>query len=242
MPGWRIARVGHDGPLAGSHRCWRARSWTCVGPNRAGERGGSESKPRRRRVPSVPARSTVHQVLVLRTRLDARWDDKAARGAQPFRGARRANELWQMDATEVELCDGTAVEVISALDDCSRCCGHVEAFRALSGEAACAVFDAATSELGLPESLLSDNGAILHRPRSSNTSACSNDTSGRTASTRSTGGLDTPRPRARSSATTAHSTSGSPTTDRSTRSRRSTPCCATSASTTTTNVRIRARR
>jgi transposase InsO family protein len=114
---------------------------------------------RRRRVPGVPARSTVHQVLV-RNGLVRAGTTKPPPALSRFVRS-RANELWQMDATEVELGDGTAVEVISALDDCSRCCGHVEAFPALSGEAACVVFDAATSELGLPESLLSDNGAIF---------------------------------------------------------------------------------
>jgi transposase InsO family protein len=114
---------------------------------------------RRRDVKVVPARSTVHQVLVRNglVRVAAAKPPEA-----PTRFVRsKANELWQMDATEVELADGTTVEVISALDDHSRCCGHVEAFPVLSTEAACAVFDAATSALGLPESVLCDNGAIF---------------------------------------------------------------------------------
>jgi transposase InsO family protein len=114
---------------------------------------------RRRGVRVVPARSTVHQVLVRNGLVRA----VAMKPSEPVtRFVRsKANELWQMDATEVGLRDGTVVEVISALDDCSRYCGHVEAFPVLSSEAACAVFDAAASELGPPESVLCDNGAIF---------------------------------------------------------------------------------
>jgi transposase InsO family protein len=114
---------------------------------------------RRRGVTAVPARSTVHQVLIRNGLVRVSAPTPPEPVTRFVRS--KANELWQMDATEVELRDGTAVEVISALDDHSRCCGHVEAFAALSGEAACAVFDVATSLLGLPESVLCDNGAIF---------------------------------------------------------------------------------
>jgi transposase InsO family protein len=113
----------------------------------------------RRGVAAVPARSTVHRALVRNGLV------KAPAPTQPEAVIRfvrsKANELWQMDAKETVLRAGTAVQVISALDDCSRYCGAVEAFSALSGEAACTVFDAAASELGLPESVLCDNGAIF---------------------------------------------------------------------------------
>lgn len=113
----------------------------------------------RRGVEAIPVRSTVHQVLVRNGLVNA-----AAPKPQPalVRFVRaRANELWQMDAKEVMLRDGTPVQVLSALDDHSRCCGDVRAFPALSSQAACEVFDAAVAELGLPESVLCDNGAIF---------------------------------------------------------------------------------
>jgi transposase InsO family protein len=113
----------------------------------------------RRGVSTVPARSTVHQVLV-RNRLVRASPPKPPESVIRFVRS-KANELWQMDAKEVALRDGTVVQVISALDDCSRFCGAVEAFPALSSQAACAVFDAAVAELGLPESVLCDNGAIF---------------------------------------------------------------------------------
>lgn len=114
----------------------------------------------RRGVTGVPARSTVHQVLVRNGLVGATVPKPPPEPVIRFVRS-KANELWQMDAKEVELRDGTTVQVISAVDDCSRYCGAVEAFPALSGEAACVVFDAAVSELGLPESVLCDNGAIF---------------------------------------------------------------------------------
>ena len=113
----------------------------------------------RRGVSAVPARSTVHQVLVRNGLVRAAAPKPPAPVIRFVRS--KANELWQMDATEVELGDGTVMQVISALDDCSRYCGAVEAFPALSGQAAGGVFDAAAGELGLPESVLCDNGAIF---------------------------------------------------------------------------------
>jgi transposase InsO family protein len=113
---------------------------------------------RRRGLTTIPARSTVHRALVRNGLI------KAAPKPVPavIRFVRtRANELWQMDAKEVALSDGTTVQVISALDDCSRYCGDVRAFPTLSSPAACEVFDAAVAELGLPESVLCDNGAIF---------------------------------------------------------------------------------
>jgi transposase InsO family protein len=113
---------------------------------------------RRREVKMIPARSTVHRVLVRNGLVKAapRAETAVVRFVRP-----RANELWQMDAKEVALRDGTPVQVFSALDDCSRYCGDVRTFPVLSSPAACEVFDAAVAELGLPESVLCDNGAIF---------------------------------------------------------------------------------
>jgi transposase InsO family protein len=113
----------------------------------------------RRGVKVVPARSTVHQVLV-RNRLVRASAPKPPEPMIRFVRS-RANELWQMDAKETALRDGTVVQVISTLDDCCRYCAAVVAFPVLSSEAGCSVFDAATSELGFPESVLCDNGSIF---------------------------------------------------------------------------------
>lgn len=112
----------------------------------------------RRGVAPIPVRSTVHQVLVRNGLVKA--VPKPAPAVTHFVRS-RANELWQMDAKEMALRDGTVAHVFSALDDCSRYCADVRGFLALSSEAACEVFDVAVAEVGLPQSVLCDNGAIF---------------------------------------------------------------------------------
>lgn len=112
----------------------------------------------RRRSIASPARSTIEAVF-------ARNDlgrAPAPPPPPPIRFERAcANELWQMDAKECFLHDGTKVHIISALDDHSRLCGTSEAFYELSGEAAISVFESAASEWGLPQSVLADRGSIF---------------------------------------------------------------------------------
>lgn len=72
--------------------------------------------------------------------------------------AERANECWQMDATHWALADGTEVEIINSLDDCSRL-----ALRALAVPTATlsGVWDTITDAAdhhGWPERVLTDNG------------------------------------------------------------------------------------
>lgn len=112
----------------------------------------------RRRGIASPARSTIERVLSRNELTRA----PAPPTPPPIRFVReRANELWQMDAKEWALSDGTAVDIISALDDHSRLCGWTEAFLELSSEAAVSVFDAAAVEWGLPQSVLADRGSIF---------------------------------------------------------------------------------
>lgn len=112
----------------------------------------------RRRGIASPARSTVERVLA-RNHLKR---TPAPAPPPPIRFVReRANELWQTDAKEWPLADGTTVQIISALDDHSRLCGWTEAFMELSGEAAISVFDGAATEWGLPQSVLADRGSIF---------------------------------------------------------------------------------
>lgn len=114
---------------------------------------------RRRRDVVPPARSTIHQVLVRNGLIKPQREPKSAK---PIRFRRsKANELWQTDATDVELTDDTVVQVVSQLDDHSRLCCELEAFPTASMQAAIEVFDVAAAELGLPESVLSDRGLIF---------------------------------------------------------------------------------
>lgn len=117
---------------------------------------------------AAPARSTIGRVLT-RNGLVAPPPPAAP---PPRRFVRqRANELWQLDAKQTVLSDGTAVQVISCLDDHSRYCGACTAFAELSSEAAIAVFDAAVAELGAPEATLADRGAIFTGRRTGSVNA-----------------------------------------------------------------------
>jgi len=104
-----------------------------------------------------PARSTIGRVLKRNHLIGKATSPKPV---PPVRFVReQANELWQIDAKEWKLEEGTKVHIVSCLDDCSRVCGGIEAFFDLSGGAGIAVFDSAADSNGLPESVLTDRGA-----------------------------------------------------------------------------------
>lgn len=106
----------------------------------------------------APSRSTINRVIERNFLKRA----PAAPSPPPVRFQReRVNELWQIDAKEWHLVDGTEVQVVDGLDDRSRYCGHLEAFPALTSDVAISVFDAAAEEMGLPESVLADRDTVF---------------------------------------------------------------------------------
>ena len=69
------------------------------------------------------------------------------------------NEMWQTDATHVELADGTQVDVVNILDDHSRICVRSHAVDgATAGQDAWNAFVTGVAMYGIPQWLLSDNG------------------------------------------------------------------------------------
>jgi len=108
---------------------------------------------------AAPARSTVHEVLIRNGLIKP----EAEPPPQPLQRFERAqpNELWQLDAMDWYLADGTKVHIFSCLDDHSRYLGATRAFGAESTEAAIAVFEEAAAELGLPYSTLADRGTVF---------------------------------------------------------------------------------
>jgi transposase InsO family protein len=75
--------------------------------------------------------------------------------------AKLPNETWQADSTLWQLGDGTAVEILNFLDDCSRVALASRCFRTVKGHDPAQVFHAATNTFGVPASLLTDNGAVF---------------------------------------------------------------------------------
>ena len=71
------------------------------------------------------------------------------------------NECWQADTTHWSLSDGTDVEVLNIIDDHSRLLVASRASLTTKAADVVATFEAAATEVGLPASLLTDNGAIF---------------------------------------------------------------------------------
>jgi transposase InsO family protein len=71
------------------------------------------------------------------------------------------NECWQADATHWALADGTDVEILNVIDDHSRLLVASRAFVTAKAADVVEAFHQGASELGLPASMLTDNGAIF---------------------------------------------------------------------------------
>src|SRR5207237_9202187 len=75
--------------------------------------------------------------------------------------AKLPNSTWQADATPWTLADGTPVEILNFLDDCSRVALASACFRTVKSHDVAHVFQAASNTFGLPASLLTDTGAVF---------------------------------------------------------------------------------
>ena len=70
------------------------------------------------------------------------------------------NQTWQSDFTHYRLADGTGVEVLSWLDDCTRYALHVTAHHRVTTDIVRASFRKAAGQHGVPASTLTDNGMV----------------------------------------------------------------------------------
>ncbi|MDX6199995.1 MAG: hypothetical protein QOJ79_3146 [Actinomycetota bacterium] len=75
--------------------------------------------------------------------------------------ADQPNETWQSDFTHYRLLDGTDVEILTWLGDCSRYALSVTAHRRVTGPIVLASFRNAVAAYGLPASTLTDNGLVF---------------------------------------------------------------------------------
>jgi transposase InsO family protein len=71
------------------------------------------------------------------------------------------NETWQADFTHYRLADGTDVEILSWLDDCSRKTLSTTAHPRVTGPIVVATFRKAVARYGVPASTLTDNGMVF---------------------------------------------------------------------------------
>jgi transposase InsO family protein len=106
-----------------------------------------------------PARATIHRILVRRGFVTPQPQKRPRSSWQRFEAA-LPNECWQSDMTHWQLDDDVHCEIINFIDDYSRAVlASVAVTTATATDVVRVFFDAAAT-YGLPQSVLSDNGAI----------------------------------------------------------------------------------
>jgi transposase InsO family protein len=70
------------------------------------------------------------------------------------------NEMWQSDFTHWRLADGSDVELLAFLDDCSRYALSVTAHQPVTGDIVTNRFLDIAASMGFPASILTDNGMV----------------------------------------------------------------------------------
>jgi transposase InsO family protein len=108
----------------------------------------------------VPSRSSIYRVLVRsglvepRARRRKRSDYLRWERARPM-------ELWQLDVMEARLSDGSAVKILTGIDDHSRCCVVASAMPRATARPVCEAFAQALRAYGVPQAVLTDNGRVF---------------------------------------------------------------------------------
>jgi transposase InsO family protein len=106
------------------------------------------------------SRATINRILV---RAGAVTPDPSKRPKSSYIRfeADQPNECWQSDFTHYRLVDGTDVEILTWLDDCSRYALSVTAHARVTGPIVLATFRKTVTAHGIPASTLTDNGMVF---------------------------------------------------------------------------------
>ena len=108
----------------------------------------------------VPSPSTIWRVLSRRGFIVADPSKRPGRRWQRF-AADRANECWQADVTHWPLADGTDVEIINVLDDCSRLAVRADVVERATLPSTWDAIAHGAARYGWPERVLTDNGSVF---------------------------------------------------------------------------------
>jgi transposase InsO family protein len=108
----------------------------------------------------IPSLSTIWRIL-RREGLVVAQRQKRPRSSLMRFEAEFPNECWQADVTCWRLASGEVVEILNLIDDHSRLFLGSDAYERVKAADVVASFHRAAELHGLPESLLSDNGAIF---------------------------------------------------------------------------------
>ena len=114
----------------------------------------------RRRRRAVPSVATIWRVLSRRGFVTPQPQKRPKSSWRRF-CAELPNECWQADTTHWALADGTDVEILNIIDDHSRLLVASRAWRTAKAVDVVETFHQGAGELGLPASMLTDNGAIF---------------------------------------------------------------------------------
>jgi transposase InsO family protein len=106
------------------------------------------------------SRATINRIL-LRAGLVTPDPAKRPKSSYIRFAAEMPNECWQADFSHYRLSDGTDVEILSWLDDCSRYALSVTAHRRVTGPIVLASFRTTIATYGIPASTLTDNGMVF---------------------------------------------------------------------------------
>ena len=106
------------------------------------------------------SRATINRILL---RAGAVTPDPSKRPKSSYIRfeADQPNETWQSDFTHYRLTDGTDVEILTWLDDCSRYALSVTAHGRVTGPVVLGTFRKTVASHGVPASTLTDNGMVF---------------------------------------------------------------------------------
>jgi transposase InsO family protein len=108
----------------------------------------------------IPSVTTIWRILK-REGLLVSQPKKRPRSSWKRFCAELPNELWQTDVTAWQLAEGQQVEILNCLDDHSRLFLGADAYERVKAADVVDSFRKAAQLHGLPQSLLSDNGAVF---------------------------------------------------------------------------------
>jgi transposase InsO family protein len=114
----------------------------------------------RRRRRAVPSVATIWRVLSRRGFVTPQPQKRPKNSWRRFQ-AELPNECWQADTTHWMLADGTDVEILNVIDDHSRLLVASRAFVTAKAADVVETFHQGAAEVGVPASMLTDNGAIF---------------------------------------------------------------------------------
>lgn len=108
----------------------------------------------------TPAESTIRRILTSHNLITPQPQKRPKSSLRRFE-ATLPNECWQAEVTYLKLLDGRFIEVLDFLDDHSRYLLYLVAHYHVFGPTVVTAMEEITSEHGLPQSTLTDNGLIF---------------------------------------------------------------------------------